>query len=243
MTISVAVVDDQALVRRGFALVLDHQPDIEVVAEAGNGLEAIGAVCTHRPDVVLMDIRMPEMDGLAATAAILEAADWPLKVIILYHLRPRRGWLTVPSKPARAASSSRTSRPRTSRPCCAHRRRRAAALLGPAGHPPPHRRASPQPPCDSTTKPAADDVGCPHRPRSAKSSPSSPRPDQPTSEIAEHAATSEPCRSIKSARLQHPHQARPPGPAPKPSSFAYESGLVTPGQPATSDTSRVLKFG
>jgi DNA-binding NarL/FixJ family response regulator len=88
MNISVAVVDDQALVRRGFALVLDHQPDIEVVAEAGNGLEAIDAVRQHRPDVVLMDIRMPEMDGLAATAAILEAADWPLKVIILTTFDP-----------------------------------------------------------------------------------------------------------------------------------------------------------
>ena len=88
MTISVAVVDDQALVRRGFALVLDHQPDIEVIAEAGNGLEAIDAVRTHRPDVVLMDIRMPEMDGLAATASILEAADWPLKVIILTTFDP-----------------------------------------------------------------------------------------------------------------------------------------------------------
>ena len=88
MTISVAVVDDQALMRRGFALVLDHQPDIEVVAEAGNGLEAIDAVRKHRPDVVLMDIRMPEMDGLAATAAILEAADWPLKVIILTTFDP-----------------------------------------------------------------------------------------------------------------------------------------------------------
>jgi DNA-binding NarL/FixJ family response regulator len=88
MTIGVAVVDDQALVRRGFALVLDHQPDIEVVAEAGNGLEAIDAVRQHRPDVVLMDIRMPEMDGLAATSAILEQADWPLKVIILTTFDP-----------------------------------------------------------------------------------------------------------------------------------------------------------
>ena len=88
MTIRVAVVDDQALVRRGFAMVLDHQPDIEVVAEAGNGLEAIDAASQNRPDVVLMDIRMPEMDGLAATAAMLEQADWPLKVIILTTFDP-----------------------------------------------------------------------------------------------------------------------------------------------------------
>lgn len=88
MTIRVAVVDDQALVRRGFAMVLDHQPDIDVVAEAGTGLEAIEATRQHRPDVVLMDIRMPEMDGLTATATILEEADWPLKVIILTTFDP-----------------------------------------------------------------------------------------------------------------------------------------------------------
>ncbi len=88
MTIRVAVADDQALVRRGFAMVLDHQPDIEVVAEAGTGLEAIEVTERHRPDVVLMDIRMPEMDGLAATANLLDGADWPLKVIILTTFDP-----------------------------------------------------------------------------------------------------------------------------------------------------------
>ena len=88
MNIRVAVVDDQALVRRGFAMMLEHQPDIEVVAEAGNGIEAIAAVRQHRPDVVLMDIRMPEMDGLAATSAILEQADWPIKVVILTTFDP-----------------------------------------------------------------------------------------------------------------------------------------------------------
>ena len=88
MTIRVAVVDDQALVRRGFAMILDPQPDIEVVAEAGTGLEAIEATREHRPDIVLMDIRMPEMDGLTATATILEDADWPVKVIILTTFDP-----------------------------------------------------------------------------------------------------------------------------------------------------------
>jgi DNA-binding NarL/FixJ family response regulator len=88
MTIRVVVVDDQALVRRGFALVLEHQPDIEVVAEAGTGLDAVEVTRQHRPDVVLMDIRMPEMDGLTATAQILEEADWPVKVVILTTFDP-----------------------------------------------------------------------------------------------------------------------------------------------------------
>lgn len=88
MTIRVVVVDDQALVRRGFAMVLDHQDDIEVVAEAGDGREAVESTRRHRPDVVLMDIRMPEMDGLAATAEILDHADWPVKVIILTTFDP-----------------------------------------------------------------------------------------------------------------------------------------------------------
>jgi len=88
VTIRVAVVDDQALVRGGFAMVLDHQDDIEVVAEAGTGVEAIEAARTHRPDVILMDIRMPEMDGLEATSRIVEEADWPVRILILTTFDP-----------------------------------------------------------------------------------------------------------------------------------------------------------
>ncbi len=88
MSIRVAVVDDQALVRGGFAVVLGLQHDIEVVAEAGDGAAAIEIARTHRPDVILMDIRMPEMDGIAATKAIVDSADWPVKVLILTTFDP-----------------------------------------------------------------------------------------------------------------------------------------------------------
>jgi DNA-binding NarL/FixJ family response regulator len=88
VSIRVAVVDDQALVRGGFAMVLGHEHDIEVVAEAGTGLEAIEAARTHRPDVILMDIRMPDMDGLEATSRILGEADWDVRVLILTTFDP-----------------------------------------------------------------------------------------------------------------------------------------------------------
>lgn len=88
MSIRVVVVDDQALVRGGFAMVLGHEADIEVVAEAGTGLEAIDAARLHRPDVILMDVRMPVMDGLEATSRILEAADWDVRVLILTTFDP-----------------------------------------------------------------------------------------------------------------------------------------------------------
>lgn len=88
MTIRVVVVDDQALVRGGFAMVLGQQDDIEVVAEAGTGLEAIEVARTHRPDVILMDIRMPELDGLEATARIIAESDWPVRVLILTTFEP-----------------------------------------------------------------------------------------------------------------------------------------------------------
>jgi DNA-binding NarL/FixJ family response regulator len=88
VTITVAVVDDQALVRSGFSMVLNHQKDIRVVAEAGTGVEAVDAARAHRPDVVLMDIRMPEMDGLEATARIVDEHDGAVRVLILTTFEP-----------------------------------------------------------------------------------------------------------------------------------------------------------
>jgi DNA-binding NarL/FixJ family response regulator len=69
--ITVVVADDQALVRGGFKMILETQPDIDVVAEAQDGVDAVEQVEAHRPDVVLMDVRMPRLDGVAATRRIL----------------------------------------------------------------------------------------------------------------------------------------------------------------------------
>jgi DNA-binding NarL/FixJ family response regulator len=80
--ISVLLADDQALVRAGFRALLNAEPDIEVVGEASDGLEALKLAQQTRPDVVLMDIRMPELDGLQATRRIL-AADDAARILIL----------------------------------------------------------------------------------------------------------------------------------------------------------------
>ena len=80
--IRVLIVDDQALVRAGFRMILEAQPDLEVVGEVGDGSAAIDAVRTLRPDVVLMDIRMPGLDGIEATRRLTEAGV-PGKIVIL----------------------------------------------------------------------------------------------------------------------------------------------------------------
>ena len=83
MSLSVIVVDDQELVRTGFRVILDSEPDIEVVGEASNGREAIEVAQRLRPDVVLMDIRMPVLDGLEATRRIVTNPEEGPRVLIL----------------------------------------------------------------------------------------------------------------------------------------------------------------
>nr|WP_264159313.1 response regulator transcription factor [Actinomadura rudentiformis] len=80
--IRVLIVDDDALVRRGLSMMLAGADDLEVVADVGDGSEVVAAVNQHRPDVVLMDIRMPRMDGLAATE-LLRSRREPPEIIIL----------------------------------------------------------------------------------------------------------------------------------------------------------------
>jgi hypothetical protein len=85
---SVVVADDQRLVRAGFRVILEDEPDIRVVGEAADGRSAVDVVLRTRPDVALMDIRMPELDGLKAAERILAEPELDTAVLMLTTLRP-----------------------------------------------------------------------------------------------------------------------------------------------------------
>ena len=82
MSLGVLIADDQALMRAGFRMILEAEPDLEVVGEAANGEEAVAEAERLHPDVVLMDVRMPEMDGIEATRRLLDG-DGNTKVVML----------------------------------------------------------------------------------------------------------------------------------------------------------------
>src|SRR5216110_2972896 len=83
MSLRVLIVDDQALVRAGFRMILDAEEDIEVAGEAADGLDAVAEALRLQPDVILMDVRMPQVDGIEATRRLLGARGLDTKVVML----------------------------------------------------------------------------------------------------------------------------------------------------------------
>ena len=118
MSITVLLADDQPLLRKGFGMIIEAEPDLHVVAEAGHGNEAVAAARAHAPDIVLMDIRMPGMDGIEATRRIV-AAQPDTRVLVLttfdldeYAFGALRagasGFLTKDVRPAELVAAIRT---------------------------------------------------------------------------------------------------------------------------------------
>ena len=146
VTISILLADDQPMLRLGFRLVLDAQDDMHVVGEAGDGAAALRLAQAERPDVVLMDVRMPGMDGIEATRRIVASAQHDPGADP-HHLRPRRVRL-------RRAAGRRERLPAQGRP--AHR----PAVRDPRGRQRRRRRRARRHPAAARRVPAA-----PARPR------------------------------------------------------------------------------
>jgi DNA-binding NarL/FixJ family response regulator len=85
MSIKVVIADDQALVRGGFRMILDAREDIDVAGEAADGAEAVALIAEHQPDVVLMDVRMPNVDGIEATRQIVASGSSARIIILTTH--------------------------------------------------------------------------------------------------------------------------------------------------------------
>src|SRR4051794_15215197 len=83
MSVRVLIADDQALVRAGFKMILEAEPEIQVIGEAEDGVEAVEMIQRLKPDVALMDIRMPRLNGLEATRQVVNGADTPTRVLML----------------------------------------------------------------------------------------------------------------------------------------------------------------
>lgn len=151
--IRVLLADDQTLVRAAFAMLVESDPDMEVVGQAGNGLEAVELTRAHRPDLVVMDIRMPDLDGIGATRLI--AADESLagvKVLVLttydtdeHVVEALRagasGFLVKDTRPAELLAAIRTVAAGESLLSPGPTARLIARVLSSPGPRPPRRRA------------------------------------------------------------------------------------------------------